>query len=56
LLVDPEASGLDVGPVWMMEPALHVDADKLEAVFAEVERFATWFDEVCFNRLYGPGE
>ncbi|WP_175867943.1 hypothetical protein [Burkholderia diffusa] len=56
LLVDAETSGLDVGSKWMMEPTLHVDADKLEAVLAEVERFATWFDEACFDRLYGRGE
>lgn len=56
LLVDAEASGLDVSSKWMMEPTLHVDADKLEAVLAEVERFATWFDEACFDRPYGRGE
>lgn len=56
LLVDAEASGLDAGSVWMMEPTLHVDADKLEAVLAEVERFATWFDEACFDWQYGRGE
>lgn len=53
LLVDAEARGLDVGSVWMIEPTLHVDADKLEAVLAAVERFATWFSEACFDRLYG---
>ncbi|WP_155773588.1 hypothetical protein [Burkholderia territorii] len=53
LLVDTEASGFDVGSKWMMEPTLHVDVDKLDAVLSEVERFATWFDAACFDRLYG---
>ncbi|MBR8290500.1 MULTISPECIES: hypothetical protein [Burkholderia cepacia complex] len=53
LLADSEASGFDTSSKWMMEPTLHVDADKLGAVLAEVERFANWFDEVCFDWLYG---
>jgi hypothetical protein len=40
----------------MVEPTLHVDADKLEAVLIEVERLATWFDKACFDRLHGRRE
>lgn len=55
-LLETEASGLDVGSVWIIAPTLYVDADKLEAVLAEVERFATWFDETCFDQLHGRRE
>ncbi|VWC82279.1 hypothetical protein BLA39750_01291 [Burkholderia lata] len=53
LIADSEASGFDASSKWMMEPTLHVNPDKLEAVLVEVERFANWFDEACFDQLSG---
>ena len=54
LLARVEASGLDMDSMWMIQPTLHVDADKLNTVLTEVERFATWFDQACFDWIYGP--
>ncbi|MBM3111647.1 hypothetical protein [Pseudomonas arcuscaelestis] len=56
LLARLEVSGLDMDSMWMIEPTLHVDADKLNTVLTEVDRFATWFDQACFDRIYGPGQ
>lgn len=42
--------------MWMIEPTLHVDADKLNTVLTEVERFDTCFDQACFDWIYGPGQ
>ncbi|WP_213938704.1 hypothetical protein [Pseudomonas sp. dw_612] len=56
LLAHVEASGLDMDSMWMIEPTLHVDSDKLNTVLTEVERFATWFDQACFDWIYGSGQ
>lgn len=56
LLAHLEVDVLDIDSMWMIKPTLHVDADKLNKVLTEVERFAMWLDQACFDWIYGPGQ
>lgn len=40
-------------PEWMGK-TLHIDANRLEVVFSEVERFSAWLDKTSYEQFYRP--